>query len=296
MGGAQPLAATMAGASLVAVECQPSRIEFRLKTGYLDTGAATIDEALAIIDRARKDGKPVSVGLLGNAAELYPEILQRGIRPDVVTDQTSAHDPSNGYLPAGWTLEQWADRRERDPAGVAEAARRSMARQVEAMLAFHREGIPVLDYGNNIRQMAAEAGLKGRLRLPGLRPGLCPAAVLPRQGAVPLGRAVGRPGRHLPHRRGGEGAAARRHGAAQLARHGARADRIPGPAGADLLARARRARPGGARLQRTRADGRGERADRYRPRPYGFGLGGEPPTARPRGCSTARTRSPTGRS
>ena len=167
MGGAQPLAATMAGASLVAVECQPSRIEFRLKTGYLDTGAATIDEALAIIDRARKDGKPVSVGLLGNAAEIYPEILQRGIRPDVVTDQTSAHDPSNGYLPAGWTLEQWADRRERDPAGVAEAARRSMARQVEAMLAFHRMGIPVLDYGNNIRQMAAEAGLDDAFAFPG---------------------------------------------------------------------------------------------------------------------------------
>ena len=167
MGGAQPLAATMAGASLIAVECQPSRIEFRLRTRYLDTEAATIDDALAIVERARADGKPVSVGLLGNAAEIYPEMLERGIRPDAVTDQTSAHDPANGYLPAGWTLEEWAERRERDPAGVAEEAKRSMARQVEAMLAFHREGIPVLDYGNNIRQMASEAGLRDAFDFPG---------------------------------------------------------------------------------------------------------------------------------
>ena len=167
MGGAQPLAATMAGASLIAVECQPSRVEFRLRTRYLDTEAATIDEALAIVERARADGKPVSVGLLGNAAEIYPEMLARGIRPDAVTDQTSAHDPANGYLPAGWTLEEWAERRERDPAGVAGEAKRSMARQVEAMLAFHREGIPVLDYGNNIRQMASEAGLKDAFDFPG---------------------------------------------------------------------------------------------------------------------------------
>ena len=167
MGGAQPLAATMAGASLIAVECQPSRIEFRLRTRYLDTEAASIDEALAIVEHARADGKPVSVGLLGNAAEIYPEMLARGIRPDAVTDQTSAHDPANGYLPAGWTLEEWAERRERDPVGVAGEAKRSMARQVEAMLAFHREGIPVLDYGNNIRQMASEAGLKDAFDFPG---------------------------------------------------------------------------------------------------------------------------------
>ncbi len=167
MGGAQPLAATMAGASLIAVECQPSRIEFRLRTRYLDTEAGSIDEALAIVERAKKDGKPVSVGLLGNAAEIYPEMLARGIRPYAVTDQTSAHDPANGYLPAGWTLEEWAERRERDPAGVAGEAKRSMARQVEAMLAFHREGIPVLDYGNNIRQMASEAGLKDAFDFPG---------------------------------------------------------------------------------------------------------------------------------
>ncbi len=167
MGGAQPLAATMAGASLIAVECQPSRIEFRLRTGYLDARAASLDEALRIVEDARRRGKPVSVGLLGNAAEIYPEIRARGIRPDVVTDQTSAHDPVNGYLPAGWSLESWAERRGRSPETVAEAARQSMARQVEAMLAFHRMGVPVLDYGNNIRQMAAEAGLADAFAFPG---------------------------------------------------------------------------------------------------------------------------------
>ena len=167
MGGAQPLAATMAGASLIAVECQPSRIEFRLRTGYLDTKAASLDEALRILDEAHAEGRAVSIGLLGNAAEVYPEILERGIRPDVVTDQTSAHDPANGYLPAGWTLEQWAERRERDPGSVAEAAKQSMSRQVAAMLAFHRMGIPVLDYGNNIRQMALEAGLADAFEFPG---------------------------------------------------------------------------------------------------------------------------------
>ncbi len=167
MGGAQPLAATMAGASLIAVECQLSRIDFRIRTGYLDTQAGSIEEALRILDDARAAGRPVSVGLLGNAAEIYPEILARGIRPDVVTDQTSAHDPTNGYLPAGWSLDQWAERRERDPDSVAKAARQSMARQVEAMLAFHRQGIPVLDYGNNIRQMASEAGLAGAFEFPG---------------------------------------------------------------------------------------------------------------------------------
>ena len=127
MGGAQPLAATMAGASLLAVECQPSRIEMRLRTGYLDRQAATTDEALAIIGSAKSEGKPVSVGLLGNAADVFPELLRRGVRPDAVTDQTSAHDPINGYLPRGWTLDQWQERRERDPKAVDKAARASNA-------------------------------------------------------------------------------------------------------------------------------------------------------------------------
>lgn len=167
MGGAQPLAATMAGASMIAVECQPSRIEYRLRTGYLDTQAETLDEALEIVERSHKEGKPISVGLLGNAAEIYPEILERGIKPDVVTDQTSAHDPINGYLPVGWTVEEWVDRREREPKAVEKASKDSMAVQVKAMLAFHHAGIPVLDYGNNLRQMAKDVGVEDAFDYPG---------------------------------------------------------------------------------------------------------------------------------
>ncbi len=166
MGGAQPLAATMAGASLLAVECQPSRIEMRLRTGYLDRSTTSLDEALAWMDGDR----PVSVGLLGNAAEVFPELVRRGVRPDVVTDQTSAHDPLNGYLPAGWTVAEWETRRETDPRGVEAAAKRSMRNHVGAMLAFHRMGVPTLDYGNNIRQMALEDGLADAFEFPGFVP------------------------------------------------------------------------------------------------------------------------------
>jgi len=170
MGGAQPLAATMAGASCLAVECQPSRIEMRLRTGYLDAEARDLDEALARIEAAKQAGRPVSVGLLGNAADVFPELVRRGVRPDVVTDQTSAHDPLHGYLPRGWTLPEWETRRERDPASVAAAARASMAEHVRAMLAFHRMGVPTLDYGNNIRQMAKEAGVADAFDVPGFVP------------------------------------------------------------------------------------------------------------------------------
>jgi urocanate hydratase len=170
MGGAQPLAAVMAGASCLAVECQPSRIEMRLRTRYLDRQAKTLDEALAIIEQAKRDRKPVSVGLLGNAAEIFPELVRRGVRPDAVTDQTSAHDPVNGYLPKGWTTGEWEARRETDQKGVAAAARKSMADHVRAMLDFHRMGIPVVDYGNNIRQMAFEEGVKDAFDFPGFVP------------------------------------------------------------------------------------------------------------------------------
>jgi len=170
MGGAQPLAAVMAGASCLAVECQPSRIEMRLRTRYLDKQASTLDEALAMIEAAHKEGKPVSVGLLGNAVDIFPEIVRRGIKPDAVTDQTSAHDPINGYLPKGWTLAQWEQRRESDPKSVSKAARASMAEHVKAMLDFHRMGIPVVDYGNNIRQMAFEEGVKDAFDFPGFVP------------------------------------------------------------------------------------------------------------------------------
>jgi urocanate hydratase len=170
MGGAQPLAATMAGASLLAVECQPSRIEMRLRTGYLDMQAKDLDEALAIIDKSCREKKPISVGVLGNAAEIFPELVRRGVKPDVVTDQTSAHDPVNGYLPKGWTLQQWEEKRAFDPKSVEKAARRSMVEHVSAMLNFHRIGIPTLDYGNNIRQMAKEEGLENAFDFPGFVP------------------------------------------------------------------------------------------------------------------------------
>jgi len=170
MGGAQPLAATMAGASMLAVECDPTRIEKRLQTRYLDRAAESIDEALAIIDASHRAGTPVSVGLLGNAADVFPELLARGIRPDAVTDQTSAHDPVNGYLPRGWTLERWRRERVEHPAAVAEAAKDSMADHVAAMLGFHHAGVPTFDYGNNIRQMAQDAGLADAFAFPGFVP------------------------------------------------------------------------------------------------------------------------------
>jgi urocanate hydratase len=176
MGGAQPLAATMAGASMLAVECNPSRIRMRLDTGYLDQQAATLDRALTIIQDAHAGGRAVSVGLLGNAAEVFPELVRRvqsgdrKARPDMVTDQTSAHDPLNGYLPSGWSLEEAETRRAGDPAGVVKAAKASMAVQVRAMLAFHQMGVPTFDYGNNLRQMALEAGVGSAFDFPGFVP------------------------------------------------------------------------------------------------------------------------------
>jgi urocanate hydratase len=170
MGGAQPLAAVMAGASCVAIECQPSRIEMRLRTGYLDASATTIDEALAMLDGAKRGNRPISVGLLGNAAELLPEMFARGIRPDLLTDQTSAHDPVNGYLPAGWSVAQWIDQRESAPETVATAAKASMAVHVRAMLDFQAAGVPTVDYGNNIRQVAQDEGVADAFAFPGFVP------------------------------------------------------------------------------------------------------------------------------
>ncbi|MDE0943115.1 MAG: urocanate hydratase [Alphaproteobacteria bacterium] len=170
MGGAQPLAATMAGASLLAVECQASRIDARLQSGYLDQRADSLDEALAMIEAACAAKTPTSVGLLGNAAEVFPELVARGVRPDIVTDQTSAHDPFNGYLPAGWSLEEWQSAKDRDPKAVEAAAMKSMADQVRAMLTFHERGVPTLDYGNNIRQMAKDIGVENAFDFPGFVP------------------------------------------------------------------------------------------------------------------------------
>jgi urocanate hydratase len=167
MGGAQPLAAVMAGAHCVAIEVQDSRIEKRLETRYLDHRASSIDEALTIIRTAIE---PTSVGLLGNAAEILPEMLKRGITPDALTDQTSAHDPANGYCPAGWSVAKWQEMRERDPAAVAEAAKQSIARHVETMLAFQKMGVPTFDYGNNIRQEAYDEGVANAFDFPGFVP------------------------------------------------------------------------------------------------------------------------------
>jgi urocanate hydratase len=178
MGGAQPLAGVLAGASVLVVECRRDRIERRIQAGYLDRSATNLDQAVGIIKESCARGEAASVGLLGNAAEVYPEVIQRGFMPDVVTDQTAAHDAVNGYLPAGWSLEEWAQRRETDPEGVARAAKASMAQQVRAMLEFRARGIPVFDYGNNIRQMAKDAGVANAFDFPGfikayIRPQFC---------------------------------------------------------------------------------------------------------------------------
>jgi urocanate hydratase len=170
MGGAQPLAATMAGASCLAVECRQSRIDMRLKTRYLDEQARDLHDALARIEQASRDKKPVSIGLLGNAAEVMPELVRRGVRPDAVTDQTSAHDPVHGYLPAGWTVPEWEERQKSDPKGVERAARESMAVHVRALLAWHRGGVPTFDYGNNIRQVARDEGVADAFAFPGFVP------------------------------------------------------------------------------------------------------------------------------
>ncbi|MEZ3413508.1 urocanate hydratase [Pantoea dispersa] len=174
MGGAQPLAGVLAGACVLAIECQESRIDFRLRTRYLDHKAYSLDEALALIKDATEAGQAISVGLLGNAAELVPELVQRakagGMKPDIVTDQTSAHDPINGYLPVGWDVARWEAERVSNPKAVEKAARASMAQHVQAMLDFHHMGVPTVDYGNNIRQVALDEGVKKAFDFPGFVP------------------------------------------------------------------------------------------------------------------------------
>ncbi|RWB35396.1 urocanate hydratase [Mesorhizobium sp.] len=170
MGGAQPLAAVMAGACCLAIECDPDRIDFRLRTRYVDERADTLDEALEKIERWTRAGEPKSVGLVGNTADIVPELVRRGVRPDLVTDQTSAHDPLNGYLPKGWSLGEWREKRTSDPKAVEKAARASMREHVEAMVAFWNAGVPTLDYGNNIRQVAKEEGFENAFAFPGFVP------------------------------------------------------------------------------------------------------------------------------
>ncbi len=196
MGGAQPLAITLNGGVAICVEVDPHRIDRRVETGYLDVRAETLDEAVALAERARAERKPLSIGLLGNAAEVFPLLLERGAAVDIVTDQTSAHDPLYGYVPAGYTLEEAATLRGEDPDTYIKAARESMATQCEAMVGFQRAGAEVFDYGNNLRGEAQIAGLQRRLRLPGLRPRLHPRPVRRGVGAFPMGGTEWQPGRH----------------------------------------------------------------------------------------------------
>ena len=170
MGGAQPLAATMAGANMLAIECRQSRIDKRLETRYIDVQAHSLDEALAKLEAAKQSGKPISVALLGNIVDVLAALLERGIKPDALTDQTSAHDPVNGYLPQGWSVTQWDERRVSDPEGTAAAASASMAKHVEYLLRFKRMGLPVFDYGNNIRQVAKDNGVEKAFDIPGFVP------------------------------------------------------------------------------------------------------------------------------
>ncbi|MBX2811380.1 MAG: urocanate hydratase [Myxococcales bacterium] len=170
MGGAQPLAATMAGACCLAIECDPNRINFRLRTGYVDEQTSSIDMALSMITRWTKEGQAKSVALLGNAAEILPELLRRGVRPSLLSDQTSAHDPIHGYLPAGWSLEDWRAQQKSQPQMVDKSARASIRTHVEAMVAFHKEGVPTFDYGNNIRQVAKDEGFTEAFAFPGFVP------------------------------------------------------------------------------------------------------------------------------
>jgi urocanate hydratase len=170
MGGAQPLAATLAGACSLNIECQQVSIDFRLNSRYVDEQATDLDDALARIAKYTKEGKAISIALLGNAAEILPELVKRGVRPDMVTDQTSAHDPLNGYLPAGWTWDEYRARAKTEPAAVIKAAKQSMAVHVKAMLEFQKQGIPTFDYGNNIRQMAQEEGVENAFDFPGFVP------------------------------------------------------------------------------------------------------------------------------
>jgi urocanate hydratase len=170
MGGAQPLAATMAGYSILCVECDETRIDFRIQTGYVDYKSKSLDEAMEMINQACAKGEAISVGLLGNGADVIAELVERGINPDIVTDQTSAHDPGNGYLPSGWSMDKWQQEKKDNPQKVVEAARKTMAQHVESMLTFHKKGIATVDYGNNIRQEAQNFGVENAFDFPGFVP------------------------------------------------------------------------------------------------------------------------------
>ena len=205
MGGAQPLAATMTGACFLGIEVDPERIKKRLRTGYCDFMVNSLDEALRILKNAVRKKENISVGLVGNCADIIPELAERGVVPDILTDQTSAHDPLNGYVPNGMTLEEALELRKRDPKAYLERSLDTMARHVEGMLKLQKMGAVTFDYGNNIRTFAFEHGVKNAYDFPGICAGVHSSAVLRRPRAVPLGGAVRRSGRHSRHRRSGAG-------------------------------------------------------------------------------------------
>ena len=265
MGGAQPLAATFAGLSSLAVEVDPRRIDMRLRTGYLDARAETLEQALGMIADAQGRGATISVGLLGNAAEVFPQILAGSLQPHLVTDQTSAHDPLNGYIPLGFSLEQAAELRQRDPKEYMRLAKESMAEQVRAMLGFHARGIPTFDYGNNIRAMARDAGVTNAFDFQGfvplyIRPLFCEGMGPFRWVALSgdpqdIARTDAKARELFPEKK-------------DLLRwldHASQRIKFPGAAGAHLLAGLRRAAPARARVQRDGAQGRAQGADRHRP-------------------------------
>ena len=295
MGGAQPLAVTMNEGVALVVEVDRQRIARRIETGYLDTSADTLEEAMTLVEEAVRAGRPLSVGLLGNAAEVLPELLARGVTPDIVTDQTSAHDPLNGYAPAGLSLEDAAQLRERDPQEYVRRSRASMAGHVEAILALQARGAIAFDYGNNLRGQALEAGVANAFDYPGfvpafIRPLFC-------QGKGPF-RWVALSGDPADIARTDRAILELFPDDEPLHRWITKAQSagsLSGLAGAHLLAGLWRARPRWAGLQRAGAARRGQRADRDRPRSPGRRLGRIARTARPRACAMDRMRSAIGR-
>ena len=229
MGGAQPLAATMNGAAFLGVDVDESRIRRRLETRYCDRMETDLDRAIRLVEDARAKKRALSVGLVGNIAEVLPELVRRGVVPDVLTDQTSAHDLRLGYIPVGLTLEQAADLRERDPAGYDERVLDSMVSHVQAMLQLQAGGAVTFDYGNNLRgQVADRRGMKDAFKIPGFVPGVHPASLLPGRGSVSLGRPLGRSSRHRGDRSRGARDISPERAAGPVDPAGAGAGRVPG--------------------------------------------------------------------
>ena len=263
MGGAQPLAVTLNDGVCLIVDVDRTRLDRRVSHGYLDEIAADLDEAVAKALTAKEQRQGRSIGVVGNCAEVFPELLRRGVAIDIVTDQTSAHDPLS-YLPVGVTVEEWAEFAERKPEEFTDRARESMAAHVRAMVEFQDAGAEVFDYGNSIRDEARKGGYERAFELPRLRARLHPAAVLRGEGTVPLGRAVRRPAGHRRHRPCRDGPVPRSRPIAEVDAGGPGQDQVPGSAGPDLLAGAGRAGPGRAGLQRPGRPRRDSRADRHR--------------------------------